>query len=134
MLDFLPTPIRTLYAVPQRVIVYAGSLGRFRQRDAAPFGVNHNIVSSVTSLFLCCRPSAIFRRVVGIVVDAFKHQTLAPRRQHIGLKVANATAPLWAHAYTSPAVSRVILIGRAIAAAQHRSPHLIQGFEDNRVG
>jgi hypothetical protein len=82
------------------------------------------IIFPAIPALLCRRcPSAIFRRIITVIIDTVQGKTLRPR-PHISQEVFKAI-PALANLYAAAAVSRVIVVRRAIASPSYARPRSV---------
>lgn len=85
-----------------------------------------NIVATVASLFCHCRPTAIFRRIIAVIVGAFNSEFRMWFWPHIGIKVFEIM-PSFTYFYASPAVIWVSNNQWIVTACFHGGPSVILG-------
>lgn len=89
----------------QRRDVQPQAFAPFRQRQTDPVSPYPSIVTGVEVLLLSCRPSAVARLVMAVVVDAVKAVRTAWTRPHVGKELREVVQPLVAHRNAASAVS-----------------------------
>lgn len=82
------------------------------------------IWSSVTHLLRDCRPPAVVRHVMSIIIDTIKRQALRAW-SHIDQKVLEATQPAFTDSDTATAVVLELVVIRIQAPAFHRCPRAV---------
>lgn len=80
---------------------------------------------SITVLLLARGPSAVFRLIIPVVINAIKRMPARRTRPHVAQKVLETIKPPVAHRDTSPAVARKGLRGRTYTAMFHLRPRLV---------
>lgn len=98
-------------------------------------GVNALIPASVLQLSLHGGPSAIFWRVVAVVVDSVKRVTIRPL-SHVGNKVFKTarSAPLITHRDSAPAIVFESIVFWAFTAVPHLRPNRVEGVPVATLG
>lgn len=90
-----------------------------------PFIVN--VFSFVIALLRICSPSAIFRTIVSVYVDAINTMLWRRTFTHIGKKILKRVTPTVANSYTTCAVVFIMAIVRVVTFLLYRLPCFIFG-------
>jgi hypothetical protein len=78
--------------------------------------------AAITGLFLAGGPSAIFWRVIAVVVDTLHRILNRGAWSHVSIECLKRIKPLWTYGYSTASVVWVILDGRIKAPILHGSP------------
>jgi hypothetical protein len=81
------------------------------------------VISAIVVLFLLCCPSAVFRAIVSIVVNAIDAMRFRWPGAHVGIKRIKRFAPLFANLDATAAVVVPVLIGLLLAPVPHAAPY-----------
>lgn len=104
---------------------HAGLFHKFAKKVFAPLNGNADSVAAVLHVFLVGHPSAIFRGVASVVVDAVKFAPLRPF-SHVFGKGPKVRIPSFANLYASLAVvSKRLRVG-VVAPLAHIRPCLVE--------
>lgn len=95
------------------------------QMHPTPRGVHDDVVPLVPVLLGVCGPAAVFRRIVSIIVYAFKSQPRPPRRLHIGAEGSEAM-PSLAYLNAAASIQPIIDCARIFAPRSHAIPPAMQ--------
>jgi hypothetical protein len=82
---------------------------------------HHDIASSIPGLLDICRPSAITRLVVTVIIDSFNRMTRIWLQSHVSKKRFEVV-PLFTHSYSSTTISRIFRSVRILATSNHGLP------------
>jgi hypothetical protein len=123
-----------LQAIPDRRHRHTGFARPIGQRLRAARSGDEPHITPVASLLTVGRPTAVFRRVVAVVVDAVDRERSAPSeaaqtfrpRSHVGEEVLERLPPR-AHPDPAPAVVSVRVVSRVLATPPHVEPHAVFG-------
>lgn len=109
------------YSITKRRGFNADQLRGVSRAQALPKIGHKNSASSISRLFRCRGPSAVFRAVWAIVVYAVKSMFSRWAVPHIVEKIGKVVPPSTNH-YSAPSVSGVLLTCWAVASASHIHP------------
>lgn len=84
--------------------------------------VGKNRSGLVARLLFFCRPAAISRLIISVIVDAINAVSRPRLWPHVRVEVRKAVVPSIADFYAAPTVYRVFCAGRRIAAIFHVRP------------
>jgi hypothetical protein len=111
-------------AVPDCVVSEAEPTTPIHQRIDFTHVRHEPSVSSIVGLLLWCRPSAILRIVVTIVVSSIQHVQIGWPITHVGSEVPEINPPV-AHDNSSTSVVSIFRVVRIPATGQHGLPNPI---------
>ncbi len=101
------------------------SFGPLGNAKAFAVECQYRLRATVAGLFLACRPAAIVRRVVAVVIAAVDLVRLRRAFSHVVQKRLKRFTPTIAYRNASTAVARVADVARRFASPNHRTPTLV---------
>lgn len=102
-----------------RVPAHIGHFNQFDYAIGSSSELHKYISTGVSLLLFSCSPSAIFRRVVLVVIDAINGMIRAWAVAYVGKKVPKGFSPSVTHFNSSGAIKAISLSMLIIAAIEH---------------